>query len=356
MNIELVTDRNQLERFTEGWERLADTAARSRSGAGIVTAWAHHMMETNVELRIWFATEGSELVGVLPLVAVSSPRGRVQLLPPARTLMYGVIPIAQPGREREIAVTLAEQLADSLSSVDLVRIDWLPVGSPWLETFASALAASGLVAVNSAPYASSYANLAGGFDAWFARRKGDFRSNVGRRARRREEEGFRLCTTVDTAEIVARLPAIQRLYRGRQHARGGDGYHFGQTMIDAISDLLAVSRPARLRLITVERREEIIAMQISVNGGNMTCGWLTAYESEWSRFAPGIAAIIEGISASCSAGYDLFDFGPGDENFKSGLTDGEAALESGIWCTARIARLLEPAGSDARAVTELGQG
>ena len=100
VDIELVTDVERLDHFVDGWETLVDEVAEPRAGGAIVAAWARHMMRPDVELRVWVATEGARVVGVLPLVAEPMGRGRERLLPATTDLMFGTVPIASPGLHR----------------------------------------------------------------------------------------------------------------------------------------------------------------------------------------------------------------------------------------------------------------
>lgn len=343
MNIELVTDLSRMYQFAEGWEALADKVEQPRAGAGIVLGWGRHMMDKGSQLRVWFAIEGGCVVGVLPFVAEPLPGGRECLLPPASTLMFGSIPIAEPDREDEIAAAIVSEFAISTSRVDLVRIDWIPVESPWLKVFNVVLSSPGWVSVNLPKYSSYYVTPEG----WLDRRQSDFKRIFRRRARRQQEAGFRLLSTDEPARIIQRLPAIQTLYRQRQEARGGGGYRFDDKMAAAITEAIALSKHGRFRLDTLEGNNKVIAMQMMLLGSRRGSGWLTGFDSEWSQLAPGVAVIAGAIAISAESGSEFLEFGVGNEAYKDYLKDGEFSLESGIWCRPRMARLLQHSFTDA---------
>ncbi len=342
MDIELVSDVAQLQDYVSGWEALADRVSQPRAGGAIVAGWARHMMDADSELRIWIALEGSEVVGVLPFVAEKMARKRWRLLPPATDMMYGTVPIADPDRADQVAAAMTDEFAAQAELVDMASIFWLPEGSPWTAAFASRLAGPDWVATGSSRYSSYYTDIAEGIDAWLAQRDGDFRREVRRRARRGAEQGFRIFTTVDPAEIVRRLPRLQTFYLRRKAERGGEGYRFDDDMSRAIEDALELSTPGRFGLSVLERDDLIIGMQFVLRAGTRMSSWMTGYdpEPEWSRLGTGIATLLEALDSGARAGCEIVDLGVGDEPYKETFQDATFPLESVTWCRPRLARLL----------------
>jgi CelD/BcsL family acetyltransferase involved in cellulose biosynthesis len=342
VQIELVTDLLRLNEFAKSWDTLACEVNQPRAGARIIAAWAHHMMESASELRIWIATEGDQVIGVLPFVAESLPRGRERLLPPAATLMYGSIPIAKPSSEREVADALVAECISSTPLVGVVGLDAMPPSSPWTEAFSRSLQGPEWVALDPIHHRSLYIDLEEGVEEWLGRRQSKFKREVRRRARIQEAEGFCLSATTDPSEIIKRLPAVQRLYTARQQDRGGDGYRFDGTMIDAIKEVLALSRPGHLRLVTIERGDLVIAMQLELFVGHRRSAWMMGFDSSWGQLGPGKAVLAGAIAASSDDGSKIFDLGGGDESYKNDFVDGGYPLEDWLWCSPRMARLLRP--------------
>jgi CelD/BcsL family acetyltransferase involved in cellulose biosynthesis len=342
VDIELVTDVDRLDPYLDGWEALADAALEPRSGGGVVTSWATHMMSPESELRIWFAKDGPEVVGVLPFVAETMAQGKLRLTPPATDMMYGVVPVARPDRASEVADAIALDFAERAATMNLATIYWLPAGSPWMTSLRDRLAEPEWVTTGLTHYSSYCADFTSGFDEWFARRKGEFRRTVGRRARRAQEQGFRILTTVDSSEIAERLPRLQPLYRERMEQRGGAGYRFDETMVAAIGAALDHSAPGRFRLSVVERDDLMIGASLAVRAGTRMSAWLTGYDPEWSRLGPGITALLEELEAAAGSGCTHVDLGVGDQSYKDDFHDEHATLplESVTWCRPRLARLL----------------
>jgi CelD/BcsL family acetyltransferase involved in cellulose biosynthesis len=124
------------------------------------------------------------------------------------------------------------------------------------------------VALNPIRHSSSYVDLQGGIEEWSGRRQSKFNREVRRRTRLQEAEGFRHFSTTQAGEIVKRLPAAQSLYTERQRARGGQGYRFDAKMVAAIEDIVSTTRPGQLRLVTIERDEIVMAMQLELRAGH----------------------------------------------------------------------------------------
>jgi CelD/BcsL family acetyltransferase involved in cellulose biosynthesis len=348
MHIELVTDVDQLQGSVDAWDSLADKVSQPRAAGSLVAAWARHMMSPDSELRIWIAREGSDVVAVLPFVAEKMPRGRVRLLPPNTDMIFGAVPIARPDGEGGVVEAVVDAFAECSQSVDLVSILWIPEGSPWTVAFERRLEEPEWVRTAAAHYHSPYTNLSDeGIEAWLAQRDRAFRREIGRRARRCEELGFRRCTTVDRAEILHRLPHLRTFYLSRLEGRGGEGYRFDDTMVAAISDALETSAPGRFRLSVVENDDQVIGASLALRAGTRLSGWLTGYDPEFSRLGPGIATILDALDAGGRAGCELADFGVGDQPYKGDFLDGALPLESATWCRPRLARLLQMGGGQA---------
>ncbi|HEX4433513.1 MAG TPA: GNAT family N-acetyltransferase [Acidimicrobiales bacterium] len=362
MDIELVTDVDRLQEFVDGWEALADLTAQPRCGGALVVGWARHMMGPGSELRVWVATDGDDVVGVLPFAAETMARGRLRLLPTTTDMMYGMVPIAHPDRAPDVADAIAGQFAEGAEAVDLASIFWLPEGSPWAAAFGGRLAEPDWVTMNMTRYSSFYTNIGDGIEAWLDRRHTEFRRTVRRRARRCEEQGFRRWTTVDPVEIMDRLPHLQSFYVRRQQERGGEGYRFDEDMVAAIGASIALSPPGRFALSILESDELVIGTQLVQRAGNRMSCWITGYDPEWSKVGPGIAALVEALDAGSQAGCEIADLGVGDQPYKDDLQDAAFELESVTWCRPRLARLLQlgaeapPGGSTAQVGDADGSG
>jgi CelD/BcsL family acetyltransferase involved in cellulose biosynthesis len=358
VDIELITQVDQLKEYVSSWEALADRVSQPRSGGAIVYGWARHMMDPEVELRIWIAIDGSEVVGVLPFAVEKMRRNRIRLLPPVTDMMYGAVPIADPDRTEEVVAAIAEDFTARADVVDMTSIFWLPEGSPWMSAFSDRLAEPDWARTAFSRYCSYYTDIGGGMDAWLAQRDGDFRREVRRRARRGAEQGFEMSTMIDPSEIIPRLPQMQTFYLRRKAERGGEGYRFDDDMSRAIEDALELSTPGRFGLSVLERDDLIIGMQFVVRAGIRMSSWMTGYDParEWSRLGTGIATLLEALDAGAQAGCEILDLGVGDEPYKETFQDASLQLESLTWCRSRLARMLAMSGADSEAGESAASG
>jgi CelD/BcsL family acetyltransferase involved in cellulose biosynthesis len=298
------------------------------------------MMSPDSELRIWIATDDSEVVGVLPFVAESMARRRVRLAPPATDMMFGIVPIAATDRSSEVIGAIVDHFAERSEQVEMATIYWLPEDSPWTIALRSRFAEPEWVTTGVTQFSSYYTSVVEGIDSWLEQRSGEFRRTVRRRARRYEEQGFRARTTVDPGEIMERLPRLQPLYQRRKEERGGEGYWFEDEMIEAIGTALETASPGRFRLSVIERGELLIGASFAVRAGTRISCWLTGFDAEWSRLGPGIAALLEALDAAGRDGYTVADLGVGDQPYKDEFQDAAFPLVSATWCRPRLARLL----------------
>jgi CelD/BcsL family acetyltransferase involved in cellulose biosynthesis len=340
VEIALVTEAARLRDYVEGWEALADARSMPRAGGGLVTAWAEHMMDPDAELRVWIATEGPHVLGVLPFVAEPMPRG-VRLVAPSTNLIYGVVPIAEPDREAEIVGQLVDEFARHADGVQMATLYWLPAGSPWSAAFVERFEGPDWV-IAATSYVSHATTIGNGVEAWLDERSKGFRKKVHRRSRRYEEEGFRRETIEDPTEIARRLPRLRQFYLGTEHWAKGEGYQFDESMVRTIETAMAYCPQGRFALSVVERDDLLIGVELALRAGDTMSTWLTGYDAEWSRFSPGTAARLEAFDAGARSGIMLADLGVGDEAYKSDLHDGNSGLqlETVVWCRPRLARMM----------------
>lgn len=340
MKIELITNRPGLERLFHPWEDLADQVGEPRSAAAIVYAWAQQIQPANEELRVWTATESGRLVGALPFTVERLARGHERFQPPGEGMMVGVLPLAHPASAAEVASALVSEMAQSSPAADIVRTDWLPAGSVWVDAFEQHMAAAGFVHLDVPVYPAPYISTAGGVDGWLSRKTGHFRHELRRRARRAEEEGFVPLVCTEPSEVVERLPALRELYQGRRDVRGGTGYDFDEQMLSTLADAVKRSRQGRFRLVILARGPLAIGALLSVCAGENTTCWLTGFDAAWPQLGPGLGTFFTEVAAAAQAGQVSLDLGVGEEPYKRLVADGERKLRSCVYCRPKLARML----------------
>jgi CelD/BcsL family acetyltransferase involved in cellulose biosynthesis len=112
-------------------------------------------------------------------------------------------------------------------------------------------------------------------------------------------------------------------------------------MIRTIGAAQALSPTGRFALTVLESDDVVIGASLVVRAGTKMSCWLVGYDPEWSRFGPGVAALLESIAAGSRAGCDAADLGLGDHHYLRDFKDESSPLESVTWCRPRLARLLK---------------
>ena len=236
----------------------------------------------------------------------------------------------------------------------MATLYWLPEGSPWTAAFRDRLDGPDWVIAAATSYTSTSTTITNGVQAWLDERSTEFRRTVRRRARRYEEQGFRRVTTEDPAEIVPRLPRLREFYLSTQQKWSeGEGYRFDDSMLRTIEKAMVYCPRGRVALSVVERDDILIGAQLVLRAGSTLSCWITGYDAAWSRFGPGIAALVEAFDAGARSGITLADLGVGDETYKKDLQEGDSVvpLESVTWCRPRLARMLIPESPSAPGAT-----
>ena len=148
--------------------------------------------------------------------------------------------------------------------------------------------------------------------------------------------------------------ALREFYLAKQRTWAqGEGYEFDDAMLRTIENAMAYCPRGRFALSVVERDDMLIGAQLALRAGSTLSCWIIGYDAAWSRFGPGIAAVVEAFDSGARSGIMLADLGVGDETYKNDLHDGDSVvpLESVTWCRPRLARMLSPESPSAPGAT-----
>jgi CelD/BcsL family acetyltransferase involved in cellulose biosynthesis len=115
-------------------------------------------------------------------------------------------------------------------------------------------------------------------------------------------------------------------------------------MIRTIDTAQASSPAGRFALTVLENDDVVIGTSLVLRAGTKMSCWLVGYDPEWSRFGPGVAALLESIAAGSRAGCVAADLGLGDHHYLRDFKDAYSPLESVTWCRPRLARLFAARG------------
>jgi CelD/BcsL family acetyltransferase involved in cellulose biosynthesis len=149
--------------------------------------------------------------------------------------------------------------------------------------------------------------------------------------------GFDHRMSTETADILDRLPDMQRLYERRRAARNGAGPPFDDTFMAVVSEAVTRSENGRVRLSTIERPGEVIATDFVMSAGHESSFWLSGFDDAWAHMSPGQVNVVLCVEESMQRGDEVFDMGPGTERYKYRFTSDVATLQShlllrrGLW-------------------------
>lgn len=330
---ELIADAAQLEEVRGAWDDLAQALGRPYAAPGWMISWWRHAAPAGARLRTAAAWDADELVGLAPLWA--QRRAGVEWLRPlAGEVAHRSEPFARPGREAEVAHALAAALAGARPAPHALAFEAVPAGSPWPELLAGAWPGPGRVRREQERSVSApYVTLTGGYDEWFAGKSSNFRSQVRRARRKLEAEGARFVRIGDLDAVRAALGDFSRLHHARWDPRGGSGALNPQVEAMLATAAADLAPRGRLCIWAVELGGRSISSHLFVEAGDEVVYWLGGHDDEWAAQRPGLLALVAAIEGAFASGATRVDLGPGEQDYKYRLADGEAVLD---WITLRL--------------------
>jgi CelD/BcsL family acetyltransferase involved in cellulose biosynthesis len=325
---EIFDDARRLEPLRESWDALAVAAGRPFCAPGWALAWWRHASPKAAALRVVAVRDGGELVGIAPLWADSdeSRGARYRLL--AGRLSAPVGPLAAEGREREVAAATAEALAAASPRPWAIVFEGQPVDRDWAGELAGAWPGRGPWRHATPPVASPTVDLSpADYESWLATKTGNFRQQARRFRRRLDKEGatFRVA---GPGEIERAVSAFVDLHGARWSERGGsnalvDG--LAPMLLDAAGELAPLGR---FRAVTIEIDGTVVSAQLLVAAGGEVSYWNGGFDERWERHKPAQQTLLFAIADAIERGDRRIDLGPGAQDYKRRLADGEDAVDT----------------------------
>src|SRR5919201_3941926 len=128
---ELIDDIGGLARWKEPWDRLAVEVGQPYSMPSWMLAWWRHAVPGAAELRSVVVREGDELVGIAPYFVQLGSLGLSEYRVLGAGAAHRIGPIAQPGREAEVAAAVAETLAGASPRPSSFHLEGVDQQAPW---------------------------------------------------------------------------------------------------------------------------------------------------------------------------------------------------------------------------------
>jgi CelD/BcsL family acetyltransferase involved in cellulose biosynthesis len=317
---EIVVDVEGAEAIAEEWDRLAVVLAKPYCTPGWMLAWWRNSAPPGAGLRLVCVRDGGRLIGLAPLWAEREAAGSSRYEFLGARLASPVGPIAEAGREPEVAAELTRALAAASPRVQLLEfedeaangwrarlIESWPGRPPWLlEGKPRPLP---IVAIGE-----------GGYEGWFAGRSSKFRQRARRGQRRLLEKGAEL-TLADAAGLDAALDDFERLHGTRWEEHGGSNALVSglrQMFLEMGGELL---EQGRLRVFVLAAESEAIVVWILLAAGAEVCAWNTGFDESWSELSPAFYAMLSVIEDAAERGESTISFGSGTTELKLRLAD-----------------------------------
>ncbi len=326
MDGRLLESLDTVEPHIEAWDGLATAARLPYCTPAWMLGWWKHARPDGARLRVAVAVDGAELAGIAPCYAVREHGvEHIRLL--ASPISHRTQPFAAAGRERAVADALAPELAGARPGI--VAFDGVADDSPWPGLLTDAWPGRRrpgrrVTETMGAPLIT----LAGlDFDAWFAARSSNFRSQMRRARRSLEEQGATVRLASTPAEIEQDIEAFIRLHHARWDPRGGsDALDEGvERMLHEVAPDLVAS--GRLRLASVATADATVAVQVIVAAGGEASYWLGGFDDDWARSKPALVALLAAVEDAFAREDERFDLGGGTQDYKLRFADGQEQLE-----------------------------
>jgi len=326
----LIVRVEDLSRHRGDWDGLAVSSNRPYCSPAWMLAWWRCVAEEGARLRAVAVTDDDgALVGLAPFWV---PGGR-SLLSHYRLLGAGLAapiePLSRPGAESAVAQVVASILARMRPAPAVLDLDGLPSGSPWpalLATYWPARRRPRVRRGESRPIPTVELSVES-YEAWFAARRSHFRQQMRRYRRRIEEQGGRFAVPDTLEEAGPRLDAFGRLHETRWSERGGSAAlnpRVENMLLEVARDLIP---DGRFRLWCIDADGRTVSAHLFIAAGSRASYWLGGFDRDWKTHSPAIQTVLAAIEDGFARGERLIDLGPGAQEYKYRLADGEERLD-----------------------------
>jgi CelD/BcsL family acetyltransferase involved in cellulose biosynthesis len=319
------------EAAVAGWDKLAVDANMPFCAPAWLLAWWRYAAPPEAQLRLIAVHDGDRLVGVGPFYAVPWRAGLWTWSLLGTDTTSRIEPLADASSRGRVAQALAEAIARGSPPPGRVRLEGLPLESPWPAALrVDWPARRSPWHHREPPTPSPFVELDEDFDAWLASRSSNFRQQMRRSRRKLDKDGFtfRVASTAD--EIKADLADFERLHNARWDFRGGS-----TALTPGTLDMLAeagrelVDRD-RFTLLSLERDGRVISSHLFVAAGDEISYWNGGFDVDFGSYKPSMVALVEALRVGIEQGRRRFDLGPGPQAYKYRFTDEQDLL---LWQT-----------------------
>ncbi len=314
LRVDVVTGQAGAEALVPLWD---DLVGRSGSSAWVTPAWMLGWWRTyrpSARLRIVTVFEGDELVAVGPFCEVGPPALRLirflgQMHQPNRI-------VTAPGKEAAAGAVWDEFLGRG-SALDLFDIED-GLGSGYRR-----LVEDPRWSVFDEPADSTVRIVVEGSADEYMTSRGGLIKDLQRKRRKMARDGHTLTVVGgDTPTEIARLsPEVTSVVVAAQRDRFKPGELEDLSKGSVPGTIAAMARAGRVHLTLLRIDERPAAFEFALLGAGSIHCHLTAYDSEWQTYMPGILCLEEVFRWAVGRGAAEFDLGIGVGAYKRRWSD-----------------------------------
>ena len=341
----IATDASELAGLTAAWNELAAAGGYPYARAEWMLSWWKHAAPRSADLAVVASYAGPELIGIAPFFATRERPRVYRLL--TSPVCAGVVPLARPGREEEVAASTCTALASLPDPPGLVVLNRLGEDSTWPRMLAKAWPGKRPHVHREEDMCAPVLSLEGRTsDEWLpSLPSSKLRAQIRRaqRALAAEDAEISLAGPERMGEEIETFIAL--------HLRRMEGTAESEVVGPGVAEWLseagaAMADDGALRLWTIRVDGRTISAQLFVAAGGQVDFWLGAFDDDWARMSPGLVALMAAIEDAIDRGDRRLNLGPGMHDYKQRLSDGREELFTWTLC---------PRGPDyARARATLG--
>jgi CelD/BcsL family acetyltransferase involved in cellulose biosynthesis len=325
---EIVDDATDLEPLRERWDALAVAAGRPYCAPAWALAWWHNARPDGAALRVVAVRDDGEPIGIAPLWADPGALGGARYRLLAGGLSAPVGPLAVAGREPEVAAAVAGALAAAHPRPAAIAFEGQRAGPDWIAELAAGWPGRRPWRHATPAVVSPTVDLSpADYDAWLATKTSNFRQQARRFRRRLDKEGatFRVA---EAGEVDRAVGAFVDLHGARWSERGGSN-----ALVDGLAPMLLevageLAPLGRFRAVTIEIGGAVVSAQLFVAAGGEVSYWNGGFDERWERHKPAQQTLLFAIADAIERGDRRIDLGPGAQDYKRRLADGEDAVDT----------------------------
>jgi len=265
-------------------------------------------------LRICTVSEGSRLVGIMPLVSLEGdPEARTLRLVGGTEVADYLDVIAERGREQEV-------LAAALDAIewDILDLHAIPEASPTRPALARLAEERGYRFAEEIEDVCPLIQLPATWDEYLASLSKKNRHELRRKMRRLEREAdARLRVTHDIAALADNVDTFITLH---QASEGRKGRFMDARMTEFFHALARICFMEKwLHLAFLDIDGALAASALSFKYNDTLALYNSAHKVEYRRLSPGVLLTAYIIRDAIAEGLQTFDFMRGDERYKYDL-------------------------------------